>query len=127
MNEIKLIAPVPVGSEGAEPDGNKKYVLKPTVEIPELIILTVCDSPSAPPEQVTVTIPVAVTLWSCADVRFSVVTIPDDTSASVVIPDPPPPAAIVIVETPDDGTVAVSPLWTKFIVVAPEPIYTPPD
>ena len=36
-----------------------------------------------------VVIPDAVTLWSCAAVRFSVVTIPDDTSASVVIPPPP--------------------------------------
>ena len=33
-----------------------------------------------------VVIPDAVTLWSCAAVRFSVVTIPDDTSASVVSP-----------------------------------------
>jgi hypothetical protein len=41
VNEIKLIAPLAVGSEGAEPDGNKKNVLNPTVVIPELIILTV--------------------------------------------------------------------------------------
>jgi len=41
VNEIKLIAPSAVGSEGVDPDGNKKYVLNPTVVIPELIILTV--------------------------------------------------------------------------------------
>ena len=57
MNEIKLISPLPVGSDGVLPDGNKKNVLNPTVDIPELTILTVCDSPSVPPSQVTVTIP----------------------------------------------------------------------
>ena len=62
MNEIRLMSPVPVGNTGVEPDGNKKYVLNPTVAIPELTILTVCDSPSVPPEVVTVTIPVLVIL-----------------------------------------------------------------
>ena len=36
VNDIKLIAPSDVGIIGAEPDGNKKYVLNPTVVIPEL-------------------------------------------------------------------------------------------
>ena len=47
---------------GVAPDGNKKYVLNPTVAVPELIILTVCDSPSVPPEQEIVTVPVQVIL-----------------------------------------------------------------
>ena len=59
---MRLIAPDAVGKDGEFPDGNKKYVLNPTVEIPELIILTVWDSPSVPPVQVIVQIPVAVTL-----------------------------------------------------------------
>ena len=49
VNEIRLISPLPVGNDGVAPDGNKKYVLNPTVAVPELTILTVCDSPSVPP------------------------------------------------------------------------------
>ena len=41
VNVIILIAPLAVGNTGAAPDGNKKYVLKPTVDIPELMIRTV--------------------------------------------------------------------------------------
>jgi hypothetical protein len=41
VNEIRLISPLPVGSTGVDPDGNKKNVLNPTVADPELIILTV--------------------------------------------------------------------------------------
>ena len=41
VNDIILIAPSAVGSPGVPPDGNKKYVLKPTVDIPELMIRTV--------------------------------------------------------------------------------------
>ena len=62
VNEIRLIAPSAVGNDGVFPDGNKKYVLNPTVELPELIILTVCDSPSVPPVQEIVTVPVVVIL-----------------------------------------------------------------
>jgi hypothetical protein len=36
VNDIKLIVPSAVGIIGAAPDGNKKYVLNPTVVIPEL-------------------------------------------------------------------------------------------
>ena len=35
VNEIKLIDPLAVGKTGVPPDGNKKYVLNPTVAIPE--------------------------------------------------------------------------------------------
>ena len=63
MKDIKLIAPSAVGSVGAAPDGNKKYVLNPTVAIPEFIIRIVCDSPSVPsPLDVIVVKPVAVIL-----------------------------------------------------------------
>ena len=62
VNEIRLIAPDAVGNDGAFPDGNKKNVLNPTVAVPELIILTVCDSPSVQPEQEIVTVPVQVIL-----------------------------------------------------------------
>jgi hypothetical protein len=41
VNEIKLIAPLAVGKVGTPPPGNRKYVLKPTVAIPELTILKV--------------------------------------------------------------------------------------
>jgi hypothetical protein len=41
VNEIKLIDSSAVGKLGTDPDGNKKYVLNPTVAIPELMILTV--------------------------------------------------------------------------------------
>ena len=54
------MSPVPVGIIGVAPDGNKKYVLNPTVALAELITLTVCDSPSVPPEQEIVTVPVQV-------------------------------------------------------------------
>jgi len=62
VNEIRLIDPDPVGNTGADPDGNKKYVLNPTVAVPELIILTVWDSPSIPPVEEIVTVPVQVIL-----------------------------------------------------------------
>ena len=62
MNEIRLIDPDAVGNDGTDPDGNKKKVLNPTVEIPELTILTVCESPSVPPVQEIVTVPVQVIL-----------------------------------------------------------------
>ena len=54
--------PLVTGIFGAPPDGNKKYVLNPTVVIPEFTILTVCESPSVPPVHEIVTVPVAVTL-----------------------------------------------------------------
>ena len=54
MNEIKLIAPFAVGRFGTPPDGNKKYVLNPTVAIPELTIHKVCADASVPPVQVIV-------------------------------------------------------------------------
>ena len=38
MNDIILNDPSAVGRLGVPPDGNKKYVLNPTVVIPELII-----------------------------------------------------------------------------------------
>ena len=41
VKDIRLIAPSAVGNDGVAPDGNKKYVEKPTVAIPELTILTV--------------------------------------------------------------------------------------
>ena len=41
VNDIKLFVPLAVGKLGVDPDGNKKYVLNPTVAIPELVILTV--------------------------------------------------------------------------------------
>ena len=41
VNDNRLIVPSAVGILGVEPDGNKKYVLNPTVAIPELMILTV--------------------------------------------------------------------------------------
>ena len=62
MNEIKLIAPFAVGKLGVPPDGNKKYVLNPTVAIPELTILKVCADASAPPVQVIVYVPLFVIL-----------------------------------------------------------------
>ena len=63
MKEIKLTAPSAVGIDGAAPDGNKKYVLNPTVAIPEFTIRIVCDSPSVPdPLDVIVVKPVAVIL-----------------------------------------------------------------
>jgi len=63
VNEIRLIAPSAVGSEGTEPDGNRKYVENPTVVVPLLTILRVCDSPSkVPPVTSIVTVPVQVTL-----------------------------------------------------------------
>ena len=62
MKEIKLIAPLAVGRLGVPPEGNKKYVLNPTVVIPELTILKVCESASVPPVTSIVTVPVAVTL-----------------------------------------------------------------
>ena len=62
MNEIKLIAPFVVGKFGVPPDGNKKYVLNPTVAIPELTILKVCADASAPPVQVIVYVPLFVIL-----------------------------------------------------------------
>ena len=62
VNEIKLIAPLVVGKLGVPPEGNMKYVLNPTVAIPELTILKVCESASEPPVTSIVTVPVAVTL-----------------------------------------------------------------
>ena len=44
-------------------------MLNPTVEIPELMILIVCESPSVPPPGNIVHIPVAVILWSCAALK----------------------------------------------------------
>ncbi len=41
VNEIRLSAPSVVGKLGVDPDGHKKYVLNPTVETPELVILKV--------------------------------------------------------------------------------------
>ena len=38
MKDIILIVPSVVGIIGDDPDGNRKYVLNPTVVIPELII-----------------------------------------------------------------------------------------
>ena len=64
-----------------------------------------------------VVIPVAVTLWSCAELRSRVIAPPD--AASVVIP-----AAIVTVENPDDAVVSVAPL-EKLIVVIAEPTELP--
>ena len=62
MNDIKLTAPFAVGRFGTPPDGNKKYVLNPTVDIPELTILKVCADASAPPVQVIVYVPLFVIL-----------------------------------------------------------------
>ena len=62
MNEIKLIAPLAVGRFGVPPDGNKKYVLNPTVVIPVLTILKVCADASLPPVQVIVYVPLFVIL-----------------------------------------------------------------
>ena len=39
MNEIKLIAPFVVGNEGVPPEGNLKYELNETLEVPEFSIL----------------------------------------------------------------------------------------
>ena len=69
MNEIRLIAPSAVGILGSAPDGNKKNVLNPTVEIPELMILTVCESPSVPPEHVIVVMPETVSLYPVLNLR----------------------------------------------------------
>ena len=41
LNDIKLIAPSDVGKFGVPPDGNRKYVLNPTVVIPEFSIRSV--------------------------------------------------------------------------------------
>tara|TARA_B100001175_G_C19214156_1_gene497349 strand:- start:6 stop:131 length:126 start_codon:yes stop_codon:yes gene_type:complete len=41
VNDIKLIVPDAVGMDGADPEGNRKYVLKPTVDTPEFISLRV--------------------------------------------------------------------------------------
>ena len=61
MKDIKLIAPSAVGNDGTDPDGNKKYVLNPTVAIPEFTIRIVCSSPSVPDQlDVIVVKPVAV-------------------------------------------------------------------
>ena len=62
MNDIILNVPSAVGIFGAAPDGNKKYVLNPTVVIPELMILSECLSPSVPPLTSTVVIPLTVIL-----------------------------------------------------------------
>ena len=62
VNVIILIAPLAVGNTGAAPDGNRKYVLKPTVDIPELITRTVLESPSDHPVQEIVVVPVVVIL-----------------------------------------------------------------
>ena len=56
------MAPLAVGRTGVPPDGNKKYVLNPTVAIPELTTLKVCEPASVPPVTSIVTMPVAVTL-----------------------------------------------------------------
>ena len=96
--------------------------------MPELITLRVCDSPSVPPEQVTVTIPVTVSLWSCAAVRSRVVTALVTVAASVVRPDPPPPPppVMLIVEIPETGAVIVeTPAPLKSRKVTPNPTVPP--
>ena len=57
MNEIKLIEPLVVGKVGVPPDGNKKYVLNPTVAVPELTIRRVCDVASDPVSYTHLTLP----------------------------------------------------------------------
>ena len=75
-----------VGIFGNPPDGNKKYVLNPTVVIPELTILIVWLFPSEPPLTSTVVIPAAVSLKSSFE-RSKTVVIPDtDLGTAVVIP-----------------------------------------
>ena len=85
VNEIKLIAPLAVGKVGTPPPGNRKYVLKPTVAIPELTILKVWADASVPPVQVIVYVPLFVILWSSFD-KSSVTAVPAVVNASVVIP-----------------------------------------
>ena len=85
VNVIILFDPLATGNPGAAPEGNKKWVAKPTVAIPVFSILTVWLSPSVPPVTSIVTLPVAKTLWSSFD-KSKWVVIPDGVIASVVNP-----------------------------------------
>ena len=64
--------------DGIDPDGNKKYVLNPTVVIPDdgWVRTIECESPGEPPVQVIVVIPAArFNSWCCAVPKFNVTTV----------------------------------------------------
>jgi hypothetical protein len=74
-NETKSTLLPPSDIDGAAPDGNKKYVLNPTVAIPDdgWVNTIECESPIVPPVQVIVVIPAAnVMSWCCAVPRLRI-------------------------------------------------------